>query len=187
MAFRSVLHLSPFVTTSDIPVRYVMDNRASRRRQKLSYVRSLWGSTGSVSGDPGEKIAKIGRLYEAQSVPLLQSIGFSDIYHVSIEIPAFPFDFIATKDGRRVLLDVTTRVWCRTQPKFKLAGLMGLNLYIVHISPADPETFYVHQPRTGSYSIPMDFFHRLAERRGVNHDYICSLSKGRKQRVRGVT
>ena len=146
-----------------MPAQCMVDKKA-RRQEKLSYLRSFWGSSGLKQGEVGTRASKVGRSFEQRALLTLEKLGFSDVEWVSARIQSFPFDFIATKDGERVLADATVKIRCRSHTKLWLAKSLGMRLFILHVSPAHEDLHYLQEPKTGCFGIPSSFFHSLAIR-----------------------
>ena len=127
------------------------------------YIRNLWGSTGVSPGTFGGA-SRIGRSYEERGRRTLEAIGFSDVDWVSSKIPSFPFDYIATLDGQRVLVDATVKIKGRATAKFDLSRSLGMRLFLLHLSPLHEGLHFLNEIQSGCYVIPSSFFHSLQSR-----------------------
>jgi len=68
---------------------------------------------------------------------LLPQMGFTDFYHASAYNRFIPFDIVATCNGQRVLIDVTTGVSKAPMQNFAfpLAEALKMPYYILFIRP----------------------------------------------------
>lgn len=86
----------------------------------------------------GRSTLEIARSAEAFAVKkILPELGFSDLYHASAFNRFVPFDIVATLEGQRVLIDVTTSVSKSVMHNFArpLADALGMPFYILFIRP----------------------------------------------------
>jgi hypothetical protein len=106
--------------------RCVSKNRqhanAYARERKLR----IWGRSNL------EIAVKAERLAARDILPLL---GFSEIYHVSPIHQSFPFDIIASYQGERILLDVTTGMEESIIHQKRIARALRMRFLILFVKP----------------------------------------------------
>jgi hypothetical protein len=103
------------------------------RRHLNEYVKQrhdrIWGASNREIGESAEHYALN---------KLLPFLGFTEIYYVSPIRRFVPFDFVATKQGNRVLIDITTTMskrgpWAKTA--LELARALRMPFIRVFIKP----------------------------------------------------
>ena len=113
--------------------RYVSKNRqhvnAYARERKLR----IWGSSNRKIAIKAERLA---------AHKILALLGFSEIYHVSSVHWSFPFDIIATYQGERILLDVTTGMEKSITHQKRIAGALRMRFLILFVKP-DLTAYYL--------------------------------------------
>jgi hypothetical protein len=139
------------------------DIRNDYRRGK----RLLWGGSGKSYGEIGEWAHRFGRRFERVAIKVILPIeGFTEIDDVSrFHGRNFPVDVVATKDGKRVLVDVTTKWHASVPKKAGFADILRLPLFILHVSPRDPKVYFIHELPAGKRSshVPMRVFHDIRQ------------------------
>jgi len=108
--------------------RYVSEHREQVNEYQRTRKLKNWGSS-------TPEVARTAEIFAVES--LLPRLGFSDFYHASAHNRFIPFDVVATCDGQRVLIDVTTGV---SKPPmqnfaFPLAEALKMPYYILFIRP----------------------------------------------------
>jgi len=108
--------------------RYVSEHREQVNEYQRTRRLKNWGSSTPEVARAAEIFA-VGKL-----LPLL---GFSDFYHASAHNRFVPFDVVATCNGKRVLIDVTTGVSKSPMQNFTfpLAEALKMPYYILFIRP----------------------------------------------------
>jgi hypothetical protein len=147
-------------------------NKGEKEKGYTKYFRLIWGGAGIGRQDPFTA-RKVGKIYEEIAVNMiLPKEGFTDIINLSACSNQFYIDFIATKDGVKVLIDATIKYKAHIPQKVFLAKSLGMPLYILHISPRDTEIYYlVKIPYTQTTSkVPNHIFHEIKERCGIVYD-----------------
>ena len=113
--------------------RYVSKNRqhvnAYVRERKLR----IWGRSNRKIAIEAERLA---------AHKILPLLSFSEIYHVSSVHWSFPFDIIATYQGERVLLDVTTGMEKTIIHQKRIAGALRMRFLILFVKP-DLTAYYL--------------------------------------------
>lgn len=128
------------------PWKHVFCARACHNRWKakqhlavkarwLVFQRQVWGST-DLKRFEASKSKAIGRKAELLAKNnFLPARGFSDITDLSACSNQFYVDFVATYQGRRVLVDATVKLKASVAKKKWLADALQMSLYIIHVSP----------------------------------------------------
>lgn len=76
---------------------------------------------------------------------ILPALGFSQISDMSECSNQFYVDFVATKDGKRVLIDATVKLKAYVPKKAQLALALEMDLYILHVSPKNEKMFVLNK------------------------------------------
>lgn len=108
---------------------WVAANRSHLRIYSRERYRRAWGITNRT-------IAKEAEIFATEK--LLPALGFSEIDLVSILRRFLPFDIVATHNGSRVLIDVTTgqAKWRHgLVDAYKLAEALRMEYYILFVKP----------------------------------------------------
>jgi hypothetical protein len=128
----------------------------------LPFIRSVWGTTEMAKHDVG-KARKIGRIAELKCKQYLAQEGFEMIADLSEKSNQFYIDFICIYQGQRVLVDATIKIKAHVPEKVFLANALGLDLYIIHVSPSTENLYYIQKMKPGvsGCRLPMAFIHSL--------------------------
>jgi len=107
---------------------YVMQNRAHMKAYIRARRLQIWGSSTKEIATKAEILA-IERI--------LPRLGFSELFHASALKRYVPFDIVASLDGKRVLIDVTTgvskSVVANAQQLF--ADALRMPMYVLFVKP----------------------------------------------------
>ena len=109
--------------------RYAKMNQVHLREYAKAYKLRVWGKSSPEVGLGAELLAL---------ERILPSLGFGDIFHASRAYRFSPFDFIATFEGRRTLVDVTTcnsRSGAPYRKRKQLADALGMRLFVLFVRP----------------------------------------------------
>jgi hypothetical protein len=108
--------------------RYVSANRAHIRQYAKDRKARFWGISDYQTGLKAESFAM---------EKVLPKLGFIDVYHASAAYRLFPFDFIATYEGQRVLIDVTTGMakMAGDKQRLSISKALMMPVYILFIKP----------------------------------------------------
>lgn len=118
------------------------------KRRWLHFQRQVWGTSELKRFDVA-KSKVVGRVAEVLARDqFLPASGFSDIDDWSGHSNQFFCDFVATKDGKRVLVDATVRLKAHIPEKVKLARSLGMALFIIHVAPTG-KLFYINEVQPG--------------------------------------
>ena len=119
-------------------------------------------------GDRSLRIGLAAELYAERFI--LPKEGFSEIVNLSRQFTYCLFDYVARKDGQRVVVDITTRVAAVIRKKIEFARVLGLPLFIVHVCPSDGKTYYVAKIEGSNVSshVPPDVLDAIAYRHGLD-------------------
>ena len=108
---------------------YARNNQEHLRGYSRRWRHGVWGAS-------SRRIGAAAELYALKK--LLPLLGYKDIFHVSPIRRFVPFDFVATREGTRFLIDVTTSMnrggaWNRTA--LELAKALRMPFVRVFIKP----------------------------------------------------
>lgn len=94
---------------------------------------------------------------------VLPSLGFSNIQALNLISGNSPWDFAASYQGERVLVDASSHPTKSVKSKNAMASAIGLRFFVVMISPNDPEVFHLAEMRAGqvSVSVPREIIRKL--------------------------
>ncbi|MDV3277671.1 MAG: hypothetical protein LYZ69_04300 [Nitrososphaerales archaeon] len=109
--------------------KYTEANREHMREYEKSRRLRLWGASSPEKARKAEVLA---------FNTVLPKIGFAEIYDATRVRRFIPFDFAATYEGERVLIDVTTAISKSNQyhrSALSLADALRMRLYILFIKP----------------------------------------------------
>jgi len=109
--------------------RYAKMNQVHLREYAKAYKLRVWGESSPEVGLRGELVAL---------EKILPPLGFSDIFHASRAYRSSPFDFIATFEGRRTLVDVTTcnsKSGAPYKKRKQFAKALGMSLFVLFVRP----------------------------------------------------
>ena len=108
--------------------RYVSHNRAHINEYVKARRIRIWGESNPQIAQNAEKFAM---------ETLLPGLGFTELYHASAINRFFPFDFIATYQGQRVLVDVTTGVSKKLVSTYQqsLAEALRMPIFVLFVKP----------------------------------------------------
>lgn len=95
---------------------YAKENGEHLRAYEKQRRYKIWGTSNRETGNIAELFAMR---------RLLPSLGFTNIFHASSDRRFVPFDFVATFQGDRVLVDVTTGM--RKSGGYSKTGIMVAN------------------------------------------------------------
>ena len=145
-------------------------DRDARLREYDTYKRLLWGGSGKKAKEVGAWAKPFGARFEDYAeTRILPREHFTQIDNWSNRSNQFLIDFVATRDELRVLVDVTTKWSAYIPQKTALARSLRMPLYILHVSPANPDVYWLVE--VSHYSkvskVPMRFFHQLYEASGL--------------------
>ena len=105
------------------------------KRRWLHFQRQVWGTSELKRFDVARS-KPIGRVAEVLARDqFLPANGFTNIDDFSGYSNGFFCDFVATKDGKRVLVDATVKLKAYIPHKVKMAKSLGMVLFIIHVSP----------------------------------------------------
>lgn len=113
--------------------RYVSRNRLHVRTYSLERKRRVWGTSNRSIAAEAERIA---------ATKVLPQLGFSEIYHLSTLNRFFPFDIVATFQGLRVLVDVTTGAGKALRRQRGIANALRMKSFVLFIKP-DLKSYYL--------------------------------------------
>ena len=147
-----------------------------------AFKRRIWGSTGLMQGEVGAIRSFDYRKFELIARDsLMEELGFSDTVDMNQVQLGFSFDFIANIDGKKVLVDVTTKYATNAKIKKQLADLLSLDLYYLFISPEydTNHLYYLHKMTTPTFKIPHQFFKDAAIKLGIDvSEYFMTRPEG---------
>lgn len=116
----------------------------------LRIQREVWGTSEIGRREVG-KSREVGRRAEVLARDtILPSLGFTEITDMSGLSNQFYVDFVATLDGRRVLVDATIKLKGHIPEKVTLATALRMPLYILHVSPSTDGLFWLNGPITNA-------------------------------------
>lgn len=144
--------------------RWRADQHLKTKARWLLFQREVWGTTEHGFRDVA-KARQTARPYEiAARDTFLPREGFTEIVDMSEMSNQFFVDFIATKDGERVLVDATIKLKAYFPAKAKLAEALGMKLFFIHIAPAGGGLYYLHEVPSGRkvVRVPAAFIRALA-------------------------
>jgi hypothetical protein len=128
------------------------DPRASHRKYERK-MRRLWGGAPELDfPHEGRQYGKSIEKYALQFI--LPKLGFSEIYDCTLLSNQFFFDFIATYEGQRVLLDVTARVRAYVPQKINLANALRMRCFLLFVSPKFDGRYYLCEPKNKTTNVP---------------------------------
>ena len=120
-------------------------------RARTTWTQSVW--YGHADMFSGVDCQQKGAAYEKLAHELLRKLGATDIIHLSMVVPQSPFDFVCTLRGRRCAIDATTKWQKRVSSKVFLANALGVELYLLMISPRDRDFYHFTAVSTESRSV----------------------------------
>lgn len=139
------------------------------RRENRAKMKKLW--TGRDHDQ--SKLRQWGRETEdiAEQI-ILPALGFTDIMALNKITGNATWDFAATKNGCRVLVDASSCVQKDVRIKNRMAEAIGLDLYVLFVSPRDHRFHHLHRVRkgTGRCDVPLATFIKAIEAQNENHD-----------------
>src|SRR3990172_4164110 len=148
------------------PVKFAADER---RRDYHRFKRLLWGGSGKGANEVGAWARTFAKRFEKEALNrILPLEGFTKIDNWCNHSNVFFIDFVATKNKERVLVDVTSKWAAHVPEKVKFARSLGLRLFILHISPRNPRSYWLRELRDLERvsKVPMSFFHALHKKLG---------------------
>jgi hypothetical protein len=101
--------------------RYVSEHREQVNEYQRTRKLKNWGSS-------TPEVARAAEIFAVER--LLPQLGFSDFYHASAHNRFVPFDVVATCNGQRVLIDVTTGVSKAPMQNFAFPLAEALKMFI---------------------------------------------------------
>jgi len=133
------------------------------RRNYNEKVKELWGRT-DVGYQNIKEAVKWGRKGEQYALSVMPSLGFSNISDYANRNNQFFIDFIATYNGKRVLVDATIKHSAYIPEKIKLARDLDIPLYILFVSPNFDKHYLrlVEDKHHSVIKIPMSAMRALA-------------------------
>lgn len=144
--------------------RWRADEHLRVKKEWLKFQRDIWGSTELKRFDVG-KSREIGRKAEVLARDeYLPQEGFKDITDMSGMSNQFFIDFIATLDGKRVLVDATIKLKAFIPKKIALAKALRMPLYIIHVSLATKGLYHIEKVRddvVSTHRVPAEFFRKF--------------------------
>lgn len=108
-----------------------------------------------------------GKAAEKRAVDhVLPGLGFTDIVNFSNMSNQFFVDFVATYQGKRVLVDATIKMKAYIPEKVKLADALRMPLYILHLSAIYDDVFWLHKAPVGAkcLTVPAKYIRDLESR-----------------------
>lgn len=131
--------------------------------------RLVWGSTGLTQGGVDKIKSFDYRKYELIAKnKLLAEYGFTEILDMNELFFGFNFDFIAKLGNKKVLIDITTKYSTNNKTKKQLADALGIDFYMLFISPEYDGMHHLHKMTTPTYKIPQQFFKDIAAAKGID-------------------
>ena len=104
------------------------------------------GQFGKWTTEDAKRAYAVGKRFEEWAgKTVLPAEGFSEIECLSDIQRGSPVDFVATKNGKRVLVDVTIRQGTGIEHKVKMAKALRMDLYIIHVSPVHQNRYWVDE------------------------------------------
>ena len=137
-----------------------------------NYCRLIWGGSGKGANEAGAWAKVFGRQFEKIAEEgILPQEGFLQIDNYAEHSNQFMIDIIATKNGERVLVDVTAKWTAYVPEKTRLAASLRMPLYILHVSPASPSVYHLALIPLIDVSArcPWRLFHKVYQERGLHH------------------
>jgi hypothetical protein len=134
----------------------------------------VWGYAVQSGASPSDK-TNAGRTVEQRAVhTILPKEGFSDIFWLSENSHSFPIDAVASRDGQRFLIEITSAVAKKMATKMWFVEAMKMPVLVLHVSPKNNDVYFIQSKLTdGLYSnVPSQFMHGLAVKAGIEHEYI---------------
>jgi hypothetical protein len=134
-------------------------------KRKISrFIRKLWGTT-SLKRFEARLAMPYGRRAEKRALKyVLPKLGFKNIINFTSWSSQFYIDFVAFYRGKRVLVDATIKLTAWVPGKMKLANALGMDLYILHISPNGKLFWLKKMPKNEVTSkIPMAFIRKYSK------------------------
>jgi hypothetical protein len=107
----------------------------------------------------------------AASETILPSLGFTGLIDLTAIIFNAPFDFVAFKNNERVAVEVSSKWQKRVETKAQLAAALGLDLYLVLVSPRDQRFFHCTKlsPTAKTSRVPFSLLRCMADFFGDDH------------------
>ena len=107
---------------------YVASHRIHVKELTKAWKKRIWGESSPEIAMRAEKFAM---------ERILPRLGFIELYHASTVKRFVPFDLIATYNGQRVLIDVTTAVSKTLVKSFQqsFADALRMPLYVLFVKP----------------------------------------------------
>lgn len=138
-------------------------NHAARKAEYGRFCRELWGGSGRGHRQVGGGWAKpYGRIFEQVArETILPAEGFTEVDDWSEWSNQFLVDFIATWNGERVLVDITAKISAYVPAKKRLARSLRMRLFILHVSPREPTTYWLAEPEGPTSKVPASVLHKL--------------------------
>lgn len=89
--------------------------------------------------------------------------GFTEIVDLSGLSNQFFIDFVATFEGRRVLVDATVKLKAYFPHKARMAAALRMPLYFIHVAPNDSGLYFIGRVPEGQVvqRVPARFFRDL--------------------------
>jgi hypothetical protein len=134
----------------------------------------VWGRAVGRLVTPQESY-EAGRIFEEYAVDhILPHEGYEDIIWLSKNSRSFPIDVVATSNGKRILIEVSSDVGKPMAKKMWFVTAMQMPVQILHIAPKDRSIYFIQSILTpGLYSnVPASFLHGLAVKKGIKHEYL---------------
>lgn len=154
-------------------------------RQYHQYTRAIWGGSGKGRAEIAHWAQEIGRKFEVYTLEyILPMEDFTEVVDLSGSTSNFFIDFVATKDGQRVLVDATIKFNAHVPKKTLLAEALQMPLYIVHVPPAAPHLYHIQQvPNQRTHvRVPMAHIHKMYELLGKEKSPMSPDPKYRRKK-----
>jgi hypothetical protein len=158
-------------------------------REYEQFKRRLWGGSGYGAKEVGPWARRYGRRYEeiARDV-ILPAHGFTEIDDWSGQSNVFFVDFVATREGQRVLVDVSCKWSAYVPEKVRFAASLRMPLYLLMVAPADPtRRYWLHLTKPGRtvFKVPMALFRAWAEETSEGRASIWGTVTNKRRRTSG--
>lgn len=130
--------------------RWRKDQHLAVKRKWLIFQREVWGTI------PFERFKPSGargyaKKYEKMAEKLyLPKEGFTNIVNFTEMSNQFFVDYVASKLGRRVLVDATVKLKAYVPKKMRMAEALGMDLYVIHVSPLKEGLYHLNKMKPGT-------------------------------------
>lgn len=142
-----------------------LHQRHLRSKRKIArFIRKLWGTT-PLKRFQAKYAIPFGRKAEKRAmIKILPKLGFKNIINFTNWSSQFYIDFVAFYKGKRVLIDATIKLTAWIPGKIKLANALGMDLFIIHVSPSGKLFWLKKIPKNEVTSkVPMAFIRKYSK------------------------